>query len=215
MGLRNNGLIKKEQIRVKGKFAMGTMALLATALIRRWMGTLHYRCHYEDPTVDPVHANYRGAKIFIFWHENILFPLHIRGRSCTSMLLSRHWDADILDRVAGMLGFGVTGLLMELADRYLQNGGNVAVFVAELCFASLTGMAVIAASFVMARILNISSAIRLTIIGAFVGALCVVVVNGLPTITTFSSRLYWTMFCWQFLMMQFLAWLSINSRPEP
>lgn len=120
MGLRNNGLIKKEQIRVKGKFAMGTMALLATALIRRWMGTLHYRCHYEDPTVDPVHANYRGAKIFVFWHENILFPLHIRGRSCTSMLLSRHWDADILDRVAGMMGFGtVRGSSF--------NGGTVAL----------------------------------------------------------------------------------------
>ena len=89
---------------MKGKFAMGTMALLATALIRRWMGTLHYRCHYEDPTVDPVHANYRGPKIFVFWHENILFPLHIRGRSCTSMLLSRHWDADILDRGRGHVG---------------------------------------------------------------------------------------------------------------
>ena len=68
---------------------------------------------------------YRGAKIYVFWHENILMPLYLRGHSNISMLLSRHADANILDRVARMMGFGVvrgstfrggSAALRELAD---------------------------------------------------------------------------------------------------
>jgi lysophospholipid acyltransferase (LPLAT)-like uncharacterized protein len=42
----------------------------------------------------------------VFWHENILLPLYLRGHSNIAMLLSRHHDADILARVATMMGFG-------------------------------------------------------------------------------------------------------------
>jgi lysophospholipid acyltransferase (LPLAT)-like uncharacterized protein len=70
------------------------------------MGTLDYRVDFGDPTVDPVHPDYRGSKIYVFWHENILLPLYLRGHSNIAMLLSRHHDADILARVATMMGFG-------------------------------------------------------------------------------------------------------------
>ena len=107
-------------------FSIGAWSLAATACIHRWMGTLDYKVDYGDPTVDPVHRDYRGAKIYIFWHENILLPLYLRGHSNISMLLSRHADANILDRVARMNGFGVvrgstyhggSAALRELAAR--------------------------------------------------------------------------------------------------
>ncbi len=94
-------------MKIHSPFAIGGLSLVSTACIRRWMGTLDYRADFGDPTVDPVHPAYRGAKIYVFWHEHILLPLHLRGHSNISMLLSRHADANILDRVARMMGFGV------------------------------------------------------------------------------------------------------------
>lgn len=106
-------------------FSIGAWSLVSTAAIRQWMATLDYQAEYGDPEVDPVHPRYRGAKIYVFWHENILMPLYLRGHSNIAMLLSRHADANILDRVARMMGFGVVRgstfrggsvALRELAD---------------------------------------------------------------------------------------------------
>ena len=107
-------------------FAIGGLSLLTTTCVRQLMGSLDCRADFGDPEVDPVHPAFRGSKIFVFWHENILLPLYLRGHSNTSMLLSRHWDANILDRVARMNGFGVVRgstfhgssvALRELAER--------------------------------------------------------------------------------------------------
>jgi lysophospholipid acyltransferase (LPLAT)-like uncharacterized protein len=93
-------------VKLESPLAIGALSLFSTACIRQWMGTLDYRADFSDPTVDPVHPDYRGTKIYVFWHENILLPLYLRGHSNIAMLLSRHHDADILARVAVMMGFG-------------------------------------------------------------------------------------------------------------
>jgi lysophospholipid acyltransferase (LPLAT)-like uncharacterized protein len=79
--------------------------LLASAAIGRWMGTLDYKVAYYDPTIDPIFSECQGQKIYVFWHEYILFPLYLRGHCNLAMLLSRHRDAEILSHVAGHLGF--------------------------------------------------------------------------------------------------------------
>lgn len=108
---------------------IGAVSLAATASIRQWMATLDYRAEFGDPAVDPVHPEYCGAKIYVFWHENILQPLFLRGHSNIAMLLSRHADANVLDRVARMMGFGVVRgstfhggsvALRQLAERAQQ-----------------------------------------------------------------------------------------------
>src|ERR1700736_6622740 len=78
---------------------------LAAATVRSWMRTLDYKAAFYDPQVDPVNPNYAGQKIYIFWHENILTPLYLRGHCNLAMLLSRHRDADILSEAGGRLGF--------------------------------------------------------------------------------------------------------------
>ena len=69
------------------------------------MGTLDYKCAYYDESIDPVKPTYSGQKIYIFWHEYILFPLYLRGHCNLTMLLSRHPDTDILTRMAYHMGF--------------------------------------------------------------------------------------------------------------
>ena len=112
----------------------GAAALAASAVIPAWMSTLDFRVDFADPTVDPVDPRYRGAKIYVFWHEGILLPLHLRGHCNISMLLSRHWDANVLDRVARMMGFGTvrgstfhggSAALRELAAR--ARSGNLTI----------------------------------------------------------------------------------------
>ncbi len=73
--------------------------------VRCWMRTLDYRIAYYDPSVDPARPEYSGRKIYVFWHENILLPLYLRGHNNFAMLLSRHRDADVLSEVARQMGF--------------------------------------------------------------------------------------------------------------
>jgi hypothetical protein len=81
------------------------IGFLAATTVRAWMSTLDYQVAFYDPAVDPVDPQYDGAKIYIFWHENILMPLYLRGHCNLAMLLSRHRDADILSETARQLGF--------------------------------------------------------------------------------------------------------------
>jgi len=103
--------------------------LLSATAIRQWMATLDYRILYEDPSVDPARRDCRGQKIYIFWHEHLLFPIYLRGHCNLAMLLSRHRDADVLARAANHLGFdcvrgstfrGGTAALRELVRRSRQ-----------------------------------------------------------------------------------------------
>ncbi|MFM7250166.1 MAG: lysophospholipid acyltransferase family protein [Planctomycetaceae bacterium] len=121
-------------MKITSPLAIGTASLGAAAVIPAWMSTLDYRAQFADPTVDPVDPRFRGSKIYVFWHEGILLPLHLRGHSNISMLLSRHWDANVLDRVARMMGFGTVrgstfhggqAALRELAQR--ARTGNLTI----------------------------------------------------------------------------------------
>src|SRR5690606_28480271 len=90
---------------MKTSFPIGLAGLVTAKFIRRWMSTLDYRGYFYEPGIDPVEG-VGGPRIYIFWHEHILFPLYLRGRNHLSMLLSQHRDADILARIAHLLGFG-------------------------------------------------------------------------------------------------------------
>jgi len=79
--------------------------LIGATAVRTWMSTLNYKAAYCDPAIDPVYPECRGQKIYIFWHEYILFPLYLRGHCNLSMLLSRRTDAEILSHAAYHLGF--------------------------------------------------------------------------------------------------------------
>ncbi|OHB83018.1 MAG: hypothetical protein A2V98_19100 [Planctomycetes bacterium RBG_16_64_12] len=91
----------------KSSFPAALGGLLATALVRSWMSTLDYKVAYYDPAIDPALPGCRGQKIYLFWHEYILFPFYLRGHCNLAMLLSRHRDAEVLSRAARHMGFGL------------------------------------------------------------------------------------------------------------
>lgn len=100
--------------------------LLGSAAVRWWMGTLDYKVAYYDRSIDPVFPECQGQKIYIFWHEYILFPLYLRGHCNLAMLLSRHRDAELLSYAAHHFGFefvrgstnrGGVAALRQLLDR--------------------------------------------------------------------------------------------------
>ena len=73
--------------------------------IRSWMRTLDYAVAYYDPSIDPARPEFDGQKIYVFWHEYLLLPIHMRGNCHFSMLISKHRDAELLARAARHLGF--------------------------------------------------------------------------------------------------------------
>ena len=80
--------------------------LLGAKAIRGWMNTLDCQCAFYDPAVDLIHPDFSGNKIYIFWHEYILFPISLRGHCNMTTLVSRHRDAEVLSHAAHHLGFG-------------------------------------------------------------------------------------------------------------
>ena len=73
-----------------------------------------------DWSVDPSRPQCRGQKLYVFWHEYILFPLYLRGHCNLAMLLSRHRDAEILSHAAYHLGF-------DFVRGSTQRGGGMAL----------------------------------------------------------------------------------------
>ncbi len=112
-------------MKIESRFLNQLGGLLSTAAVRWWMSTLDYKVAYYDYTIDPVFPECQGQKIYIFWHEYILFPFYLRGHCNMAMLLSRHRDAEILSYAAYHMGFdfvrgstnrgGVTALRKMLA----------------------------------------------------------------------------------------------------
>ncbi len=99
--------------------------LIMAESIRAWMSTLDYRAVFYDQSIDPICSG-NQKRIYIFWHENILLPLYMRGHCNLAMLLSQHPDADILSHIAYHMGFdcvrgstyhGGAKALLELKDR--------------------------------------------------------------------------------------------------
>jgi lysophospholipid acyltransferase (LPLAT)-like uncharacterized protein len=87
------------------KFVAGIAGLLGSWLVRGWMGTLEYKAAHYDPSADMVSPDRIGQKIYVLWHEYLLLPLYLRGNSNTTLLVSRHRDAEILSHAARHLGF--------------------------------------------------------------------------------------------------------------
>lgn len=103
-------------------FLLGLGGLLSTGAVRHWMGTLDYQVAYYDPAADPALPGCRGQKIYLFWHEYILFPFFLRGHCNLAMLLSRHRDAEILSRAAYHMGYDtVRGSTNRGGVRALRN----------------------------------------------------------------------------------------------
>ncbi len=92
-------------MKIRSRLLTKLGGLGVAAVTRVWMSTLDYRAALYDPTLDPIHPDFRSPAIFLFWHEYILIPFYLRGHSNITMLLSRHHDAEWLSAAARHMGF--------------------------------------------------------------------------------------------------------------
>ena len=86
---------------------INTAGLFSTVLLRTWMNTLDGRWVLYDRSCDTALDVPGRRRIYLFWHEYVSIPLDRRGHTNVTMLLSRHRDADVLNRMALHQGFGV------------------------------------------------------------------------------------------------------------
>ncbi|MDA7949958.1 MAG: lysophospholipid acyltransferase family protein [Pirellulaceae bacterium] len=74
------------------------------------MATTDFQATAYDWSVDPVFrgpADNRTA-IYLFWHEYLLLPYHVRPHGNMSILISQHRDASLLAYAAGLNGYTLT-----------------------------------------------------------------------------------------------------------
>lgn len=123
-------------MKIRSKTAVRFAGTLAAMGTRYLSSTLDYRVAYYDTQIDPAYSSDGGPRIYIFWHEYILFFICLRRHCNLAMLLSRHSDADILEDVANRLGFGAVrgstnrgGMeaLRELMRREKQDSVNLTI----------------------------------------------------------------------------------------
>ena len=130
----------------------------------------------------------------------------------TLLIPSRRLIFVILIPLIALIAFGISGLLLDMVYLRMQPNGSVSGYAVGLTLASLAGMLILGSSFWLTRMLSLNSSLRFAVIGTVLGALCVAIVNGLPWIPSINAKLYWTMFAWQFLMLEYIMWLSNNRR---
>lgn len=116
---------KKKKRKPWPRPVLNSVGYATSLVVRTWMRTLDYRVAFYDRSIDPQRG-LGGPRIYIFWHENILIPLYLRGHCHLAMLLSQHGDAEILAWVAKRMGFdcvrgsthrGAAKALWELFER--------------------------------------------------------------------------------------------------
>jgi len=75
-------------------------ALIVSAAIRGWLGTLDIRTILA-PRTNPMR---QSRRIYLVWHEMMLFPAYAYARLGFATLISRHRDGELIAQVLDFLG---------------------------------------------------------------------------------------------------------------
>ncbi|CAN5572939.1 hypothetical protein BH10PLA1_BH10PLA1_07920 [soil metagenome] len=83
--------------------AIKSAALLLSAVLRTWAGTLSSHTLFDDPASDPSIVD--PSKVYLFWHEMMVLPacLFVR-RARVSVLISKHRDGELVAQAIHYLG---------------------------------------------------------------------------------------------------------------
>jgi hypothetical protein len=82
--------------------AIKTTALLASWIIRGWFSTLSSKVHYDVPEVHPDRTP--AGMLYLFWHENLLYPAVVFAPTGVPVLVSQHRDGELITQVVRMMG---------------------------------------------------------------------------------------------------------------
>lgn len=117
-------------MKIQADTLIRTLGFAASWSVEGWMSTLDYKVAYYEPWVDPAYTNDGKIRLYIFWHEYMQLFIYLRKNCNLAMLLSRHSDADVLEKVAHRFGFGTVrgstarGGASAIRQMMRKRGGN-------------------------------------------------------------------------------------------
>jgi lysophospholipid acyltransferase (LPLAT)-like uncharacterized protein len=121
-------------MRIRSPWLIKALGFVGAWVVRVWMVTLRYHCHYMRLSGLPHYPKLRGHYIYAFWHENMLLPAYHCGRPDVSVLVSQHADGELMAEVCRRLGFrlirgSTTRGSIEAVRRMLRAGsaGHLAI----------------------------------------------------------------------------------------
>jgi lysophospholipid acyltransferase (LPLAT)-like uncharacterized protein len=108
--------------------------LAASLFVRGWVDLLDLQGAMYDPTAVPGRSGFRGPIIALVWHEYLMTPLYLHGHTNSTILTSRHRDAEWLAESTRHMGYhtirgstakGGSRALLELIRS--QGGQNMGI----------------------------------------------------------------------------------------
>ena len=94
-------------MKIRNRFLIVCIGILAAWWIRIWNWTLHYRHVSFGPDLRPQLPGLAGRYIYGFWHEDMVVPAYQYARPDVHVLISRHADGQLIAEAIRRLGLKV------------------------------------------------------------------------------------------------------------
>ena len=91
-------------MKIKSRTLLRAAGSLLAGFLPVWMNSLDARLACYNPTGNPSFCH--RPHLFIFWHEYLQWTVHLWKNCNIAMMLSRHGDADVLEELAHLFGYG-------------------------------------------------------------------------------------------------------------
>lgn len=88
-------------MRLSNPFAIKSVALAISGLLRLWMSTLNLRFVISDENANPLTSN--DKLLYLFWHEMLVLPSFTHANTGIPVLVSHHRDGELVAQVVRML----------------------------------------------------------------------------------------------------------------
>jgi lysophospholipid acyltransferase (LPLAT)-like uncharacterized protein len=92
-------------MKIRNRKVIRILGLLASWLVRGWVGTVRFRQRTLGPEVNPFTPGLAGRYIYLFWHEFMLVPAYHFRRPDIHVLISQHADGQLIAEACRHLGF--------------------------------------------------------------------------------------------------------------
>jgi lysophospholipid acyltransferase (LPLAT)-like uncharacterized protein len=94
-------------MKIRHPWLIKILGVTGAWVVRLWMATLRSRYEPIGPPTLPAYLERGERYIYVFWHENMLFPAYQCRSPGISVLVSRHADGQLIGEILRSLGVGV------------------------------------------------------------------------------------------------------------
>src|SRR5262245_947624 len=93
-------------MKIRHPWVIKAAAWTAAQLLRLWVRTLRFEYRPQGPDYHPLRPDLEGGPyLYAFWHEMLLVPVSLFGRTRGRVLISKSRDGQLLAEVTRFLGY--------------------------------------------------------------------------------------------------------------